>query len=163
MSDENRVSKIAVKILQAKIEVDRTEQAFKDAKKQLRELEETDMPTLMDELGFEKIVLSSGETVSVVDNYFMSIAKKNKEKVASWLMNNGLSSLISRDLIVSFGPEQHEEYEELKNQLSNYHPIGTVAMNTGSIKAAAKELMSEGIDVPFDILGMTHVRSTKIK
>ena len=158
-----RIAIIAKKIQEQTATVKAVEIDLKKEKKVLRQLEEIDAPALMDELGFAKIELESGQTISVIDEMFMSIAKKNKQAVADWLLEVDMGSLISRDITVSFTPEEAQQYEDLKSQLENYNMTSGISMNTGSIKSAVKELIEEGEDVPFDILGINRVRRTKIK
>jgi len=163
MSDDLRLSKMLRRYNAAKKHVDDCEEALKEAKAAFKKVDQDMMPALMDELGYESITLSGGEKVSVVDEYYCSIAKRNRPAISSWLADTGNGALVTRDVIVSFSWEDRELADDIFNRLSNYNPTVDFKINTNSVKAAAKEMIGKGQEVPMDLLGLQHIRHIKVK
>lgn len=162
-NDEVRLSKMIAKISSQNDVVEKLDAKLKEEKKKFRVLTETDAPSLMDELEYTKITLSNGEEIEVKDEYYLSIPKKNKALVAKWLSKMKLGALVNYEIRLEFGPEDKKRFEQTLKDLSNHNPSADMSMHSGSVKSACKELIADGKEVPFKLLGMNHARCAKIK
>ena len=165
---ETRLAMLASTIKDQTALVNILEADLKAQQKRLRQLNEVDMPELMDELGFEKIQLSSGETISVGDNYYMSISQANKPTVAQWLQDHGLGAHVGYKVEVEFNHADLETFHQLQTDLkSRFQTVGSsVSMHTGSVKSSVVKMLGTLFDAGEEVpkaLGLSIVRSTKIK
>ena len=144
--------------------VERTEDQFKTAKKDLRQVEEIDIPTLMEELKFTKIQLQDGRTILIDEGFSASITVANRPEAAQWLIDHDLGEIIGYDLTISFTPDNKDDFERLRNSLEaeELYPKSAFVMHTGKIKAALKDLMGEGVEVPEKVFGIFKYKKAKV-
>jgi predicted DNA-binding protein (UPF0251 family) len=140
--------------------VEDLEAQLKEAKRVLRRIEELDIPTLMDEVGLEQVTMADGMKLSVKETLYASIAAKNKSKAAQWLIEHNQASLVKEDVVVPFDRGQLELVAALESTLNaqGYTYKVQESMNTASVKAAIKELLEQGIEVPLELFGAHFVR-----
>jgi hypothetical protein len=103
-----------------------------------------------------------------VENFLSGSLPKNEEKrkaALSWLTNNEASDLIKTELTVSLGRKEHNMVGEVKAALErvgvDYGEAQDVNHNT--LKAFARERMKNGLEVPFEKLGLSVGRYVKIE
>ena len=142
------------------------EEQLKKAKAELRKVQEHDLPEAMLACNMETFVTSDGLKVSVKETLYASIAAKNKVEAGKWLIANELGALVKEDVVIGFDGGDHEAVQELLDKLTL---IGTKnvstseSMNTASIKAAIKELLADGKEVPLELFGAYFSRKAVVK
>jgi hypothetical protein len=161
-----RVAELArVQLMQEK-EVEDLEEKLNRAKQNLRKTCETDLPELLAEIGLSSIALTTGQTITIDESMYASIAKKNKAKAAAWLEEHGQGSLVKNEVSLVLEKGEQEKLERLAELLdhSEFNDYGvTYNMNTGSVKAVIKELKAQGVDTPDELFGIHFVRRSIIK
>lgn len=167
-SNENlaEIERLVRRIREAEQDVELAEQQLKASKARLRQLEEVDLPTKLDEVNLSEIVTTAGLKVTIKSTLYASIAKKNKRAAAEWLIANGHGSLVSEDLSVKFAKGDTEAVHRAITALTDAGIAGVEIsenMNTTSIKALINELTADGVDVPLDLFGAHYVRKAVIK
>ena len=146
--------------------VAKMEDDLKNAKARLRKVQEHDLPEAMLACNMETFVTSDGLKVSVKETLYASIAAKNKVEAGKWLIANELGALVKEDVVIGFDGGDHEAVQELLDKLTL---IGTKnvstseSMNTASIKAAIKELLADGKEVPLELFGAYFSRKAVVK
>lgn len=166
LSQLSQLSELVDKQKHLESQVERLEEMLKTARDHLRSVAEVDIPALLDEVGILSFTWRDGSSVSVKETMYASIPKKNKPAAAGWLIDHGLSSLVKSDVIILMDKGDNEKLHALLELLDGaghltYHVAEN--MNTSSVKAAIKELLAQGDDVPLDLFGVHVVRTTVIK
>lgn len=159
------LSALVKMMVQQEQEVDELGAKLKTAQQRLRQLQEVDVPTKMDELGFPFLGLPDGRKVEVAEVMHASIPKKNKPQCAQWLEEHGHGALVSETVTTSFGKGQQEEVEKVIALLAEngYKVKAEENMNTTTVKALFKELMEGGeADLPFEMFGIHLRRVAKV-
>lgn len=140
------------------------EDLVKKGKAEIAKLEEDVIPNLLQGAGLEKVTLDSGHEITVREELYASIPKKNASEVAGWLDAHGLSALVANDVTIPFdrGDKERAEavYARLQEEFGNVSIAET--FHTGSVKAALKELLADGVDVPLNLFGARLITKAKV-
>ena len=160
------IAKLARRQVEYEEQVAIADEAFKKAKANLRRIQEKELPAAMEAIGMESFTLKSGETISVKEKLYASISKKDKPAAIRWLMEHEHGSLVKEDVIVSFEKGDNESVRVLQkllevNGITNFTVDENV--NTASVKAMIKELLSEGMEVPLELFGAYFHRTAEVK
>ena len=162
----DKISDVANEQVAKKIELSRLEDDVKRVKKEYIQISQVDLPELMQEVGMASFTLSDGSSISVKDQMRASLPKKNKVEVANWLKEHGAGSLIKDTVVIEFQKGENSRAEELidllvDNGFSNFHE--DISINTGSLKALAKEKLAQGEDIPLELMGIFLYQESIIK
>jgi len=146
-------------------EINDAEAALKLMKKERTIIEEDKLITLMDTAGVAFIRASDGSELKVKEQLFASIKAQNKVEAGEWLINNGQGSLVQETVSMTFEKGEEEKVHALVNTIEQqgFKPSVEASMNTASVKAAIKELLTQGIDVPMELFGAFQKRVVTIK
>jgi hypothetical protein len=160
-----RLGELANKQVDLEQAVVTAEEHVKKIKKDLAVVAERDIPELMTEIGLQSVKTEDGHEISIKDIMNASISKDRKPKVIKWLMANDLESLISVDVIASFSKGDTTEANDLLSMLvdEGYQANSDEKINTSSVKAAVKELIEQGAEIPFALLGINIVKKSIVK
>lgn len=161
-----QVSQLVAAIRSQRAEVARIEALLKDAQRDLRLLEEEDLPAAMDEAGIATFTTAEGTPVKVEQLLHMSVPKKNKPAVASWLLDHGHGALVQSDVVVKFKKGEADKVEQAVDLLANNGFTGVhvdESMHTGQLKALVRELLDQGEDVPMPLFGAYVKRVAVVK
>lgn len=142
--------------------------AFEDKLKQMKEAErglsEDKIPALMTEIGLVKITLKSGGELSIKDDLKISIGRR-MSAVLDFVRAKGDVGIIKNEVAILFGKGDEEKadqcFKKLGEDFENVRRSSTV--NSGTFKAMVKELIEQGVEVPFKELGIFDYRTTIIK
>lgn len=164
--DLKNITMLATHVRIYEDEVSAVEEMLKKAKAKLRKVQDFELPEAMLACNMEKFTTADGLTVSVKETLTASIAAKNKPAAAKWLLENQLGSLVKEDVIIGFDNGASDKVQDLINLLADngITNISTAeSMNTASIKAAIKELLAEGKEVPLELFGAHFYRKAVVK
>jgi hypothetical protein len=167
--DEDGIKKLSkmVKELQAhREEKSALENALSEIDKQIRALEEQEIPEKMLELGVSGFKLDTGESVEMKDNIRASIPEKYKDEAFAWLEKEGHGDLIKSEikcsldrgdvekanLILDILKQQGIEDAELKK-----------AVHWGTLSSFVKEQLGQGAAIPLEHLGVYQGKKVIIK
>lgn len=134
--------------------------------KDIQRLTEEDIPALMTELAVQKIVLESGETITVGLEVYASIPAANKEEAFKWLVDNQHGGLIKTDLTLAFGREELDKAKALALKLSEEEgldPVIDQSVHANTLKAFIKGQLADGKPIPLELFGARSVQKAKIK
>lgn len=161
----NDLSEAVSALKEAAQAVEDANNELKEAKKKELTIREETIPGMMQELGFEKIKLESGEEVSCKQEVYCSIPKDCKYQAFEWLEENGHGGLIKTEIKVSYGKGELEEAIELESRLATEGLRPSLAQNVHAqtLKAFVKEQLAAGNDLPLELFGARPVMTAKVK
>jgi hypothetical protein len=163
--DVGEITNLVRQVQSVDEEIAALEQALKERQGWRRKLTEDMLPSAFDEAGVAEVTLPSGARIRIVENLYASIPKKSKAEAVAWLEAHGLGSLVALEVIAQFGKGEQTAARHAADMLRSLglSPAYSESVNTSSVKAAIKELMSQGVDVPLDVFGAHIVRCAEIK
>ena len=164
----DHIGKLANKIKEMQViqkDIEQNEEYLKQRKKDLEQISEEAIPTMLTEMGLTYLKLADGSSVEVKTNYSATITQANKEAAFNWLRENGLGDIIKNELIVSFGRNEDNKaasYAELaKGQ--GYQPTQKLKVEPMTLKALVRERIEAGKPMPTEIFGVFIGNKTTIK
>lgn len=159
------LSALCAQLRDAENECEALSAKLKEREAQARRLVEDDIPSLMAELGVQKLVLGTGETITVALEVYAQIPKDSKERAFAWLEENGHGGLIKTEVSVAFGREELNEAKRLAMEIAERGRQVLLDRNVhaGTLKAFLKEQLAAGAPVPLEIFGARSVNMAKIK
>jgi len=160
------ISKLAQQQLDLEKLLEQTEQHLKTLKSQHKKIAVDLLPTAMQAAGMEKFTLTNGAQIDVKEALYMSIPKKNRADVALWLVEHGQETLIKNDVVIKFNKGEEDQVRGLTELLGDAGMGDRYSveqdMNTASVKAAIRELLEQGEDVPLKLFGAYQETAAKI-
>ena len=132
------------------------------ANRELRQVKEVDLPTLLDEVGVNSLVVD-GHSVTVKTEYFPNVVKANEQKFFDWLRSTGHDDLIKNEIKVAFGRGDDQKAAKLYLQLAaKYETTQKLSVHASTLKAFVREQMEAGAPLP-NVLDINAVRTTIVK
>ena len=152
------------KLKSLEVEITQDEELLKKKKKNLNQISEEIIPTLLGEMGLSSLKLADGSSVDVKPNYRASISVANREKAYSWLRSNGLGDIIKNEITVSFGRNEDNRAAEYANLAKGqgYQPTQKMKVEPMTLKALVRERIEAGKDMPMDTFNVFVGNRTKI-
>ena len=138
-------------------EVARCASDLSAAQDRLREIEEKEIPEIMDDVELEELTAKNGCTIKISEIVRCALLAANKPKAFAWLANNGHEALIKRTISMDFGKGENEAAEAFKKQnlaidpeleltdKSNVHPQTLDKWLREKIEAEEYEDLPEGM------------------
>lgn len=159
MSDLHRAVQLAELLLKLRENVTRLEGELETAKKDMRRVEQEDLPELMQELGLETFKLKSGETIEVKPEIDCGITEERRAKAHDWLTANGFGGLIKTEVVAKFGRDEREAAVACAEQIGGEM---VERVHPSTLKSFIKEQMAAGKAVPFELFGVHPYNKVKI-
>lgn len=159
MSDLQRVVQLAELLLKLRANVERLETDLETAKKDMRRVEQEDLPDLMQELGLQTFKLTTGETIEVKQDVECGISEERRARAHSWLTENGFGGLIKTEVVAKFGRDQREEAVACAEQIGGEM---VERVHPSTLKSFVKEQMEAGRAIPFDLFAIHPFNRVKI-
>lgn len=159
MSDLHRAVQLAELLLKLRENVARLEGELETAKKDMRRVEQEDLPELMQELGLETFKLKSGETIEVKPEIDCGITEERRAKAHDWLTANGFGGLIKTEVVAKFGRDEREAAVACAEQIGGEM---VERVHPSTLKSFIKEQMAAGKAVPFELFGVHPYNKVKI-
>ena len=146
-------------------EIEDFEYKLKQLKAEERKMSQEEIPSLMDNLGFEKITLKDGRFVSVKDAVQASIPVDKRPAAYRWMDEHGHGDLIKIALGLRFARGEKESavsvFDSLQNQ--GLSPTMNESVHAGTLKAWAREELAQGRSLPESLFKIHVVRQTTVK
>lgn len=164
MSDLQRAVQLAELLLKLRQNVERLETELETAKKDMRRVEQEDLPDLMQELGLETFKLTTGETIEVKPEVDCGISEERRRAAHDWLTANGFGGLIKTEVVVTFGHGEHDAAEGFAQECAQAgkQPAVVERVHPSTLKSFVKEQMAAGKPVPFDLFAVHPYSKVKI-
>lgn len=160
-----QLSELAVDLRKAQSAVVNLELELKIAKADVRELEETQIPELMDEVGMTEFATSGGLKIVVEKKVFASIPKYRMSEAIAWLDKNNEGGMVKRNVVVAFNRDQEDEATELADVLGKDYPAGvdqTYSVHASTLRAWARKRIEAGKPTPEELFGIHTKQVAKI-
>lgn len=144
--------------------VARLERELKEAKAQLRDVQERAIPELMDSLGVTLYELKNGVRVEVKETLRFSVPKDKKDEAYNWLEQNDAGGAIKRHVGADFPVDEAQEAENAAALLRErgIHVDVDRRMAPATMGAILREMLEAGENVPLDLFGAYRQRKSKI-
>lgn len=151
------------KTLEAKI-ADMEEQV-RICKEQHRLIVQYRLPELMEVAHQSELTSLSGRKITLCEIIRASIPKAREAEAVSWLRENGFSSIIKNQVSVEINKGQDELAKKIvdKLRLSDLKPEFRSLVHPQTLQKTIREMIEEGIKVPFDLFGVYEQKEVKIK
>lgn len=165
-----KLTKFANRHVELEGSIESQEKVLENLKSQLKEISESTIPGLMQELRLEEIKTSDGFKVLIVKKMVASIPAKDmvkKNKALQWLIDNKFEKLIKRSIEIQFSKGESEEAKDLLRELNDNHPKLDMTDKEGvhpkTLSAWVNEQMEAGKQIPKDLFQAHELKSTKIE
>ena len=149
------IAELAEKIQSQEQQIANTEEDLKKQKEELRNLQNEELPMLMQEIGIKKFELEDGSSVNVKEIYAGSISQANKEKAFNWLRQNKFDDIIKNTVTTAFGKGEDtaaQNFMDIAEQ-AGYTPIQKTEVHPQTLKAFIKERVEGGDEFPMELFG----------
>lgn len=125
------------------------EENLSTIKKDLKAVEEVDIPSCMDELGVQEIKLSDGRKVGYRPYYSGSVLH---DSAYDWLIDNGHGGIVKGELKIPFRTEQLQDVAALMPMLSErgFEANSKYGVHYQTMKGFVRECTEEAIELPAD-------------
>ena len=147
----------------AERDVEKLEKAWKDSKERLREINEDQIPDLMDSINIETYTTKTGLKITVKENLRASIPVAVRPQALQWLRDNGHEKLIKH--VMEVQPNSDEDAETLTDIFKgNKVPFtDKSSVNHMTLSKFCREKLEAGERVPEDLFGVYRQRQSKIE
>lgn len=149
------IAQLAVRQLALEQEVARTETRLQELQRELRAVQETELPDAMLAAGCSSYRLTSGASISIKDGISASLAEGKRASACEWLRSHGFGDIVTDDLTLNFARGQAEAAHALLDDLHarGLNPVIKTNVNTATLKALIREQMQAGREMPLDLFG----------
>ncbi len=161
-----RISDAALRQKKLESQVAQLEEDLSHAKEELRQVDEVELPGLMEQAQCEEFTTRDGIRIGVKEAIRGSIPKPNQAKALKWLEDNGYESLIKREFKIQFDRDQEAWARKFEADLAKRKkPLAVKVerkVNPQTLQSFVKQLLEEGEDFPMDLFGVFRQRRAKI-
>jgi hypothetical protein len=166
--DKARVSQLGNRLLALQSEVADLDQQLKDKKRELRNVEELELPEAMDKVGLSEFKTTTGLKVSVKPFYNASIPSERKDEALDWLELEGHGGIIKTEVSVSFGKGELAQAQAFKEFARGFNEVAvdpelSRGVHAQTLKAFVREMIEGGAAIPLDLLGVYNGRKATVK
>lgn len=155
------------------------EEDLSAAKERLREINERELPDLMDAGQQEDCKTSTGIRVRLLTKVRASIPKKNHAKALAWLRSHGHGDMIKVQVVAEFGKNDVDLAQSFEERLES--TVSSIAaemgrandftvnhkakqeVHTSTLSSWAAKSLEDGDEIPMELLGVFRQRFTKIE
>lgn len=163
--ETSRLAKLAAMQLRAEARVESLEVELKQAKDELKRLQEQDVPALMAELGMAKFTLENGAEVVVKPYYSASINKDDPDSAFEWLVKGGFGDLIKNTVSTNFVLGQEQEASKFLQECEDRGLNASTKkwVEPMTLKAFVKEQFEKGNPLPQELFNVFVGQKATIK
>ncbi len=154
-TDLKNLALVAARLLKAKEKLAWYENKAEEAKKEVRQLEEVELPDTMDAAGVSRFETSEGAGIVIKRIVAGSIKEVNRAEAFAWLRSHEYGHLIKQETKVvlprgkELPPQVVKTLEKIGAEVSQKE-----AVNPQTLGAWARECIEAGIKLPLDLLGV---------
>ena len=160
-----RIGAVATDIAETEAEIAVIKEQLKSKETYAKKLSQEVLPSLFSEVGLSELKLSDGRRLKVSEYYSATPLKENREKVHTWLRNNGFGDLVKNQVTCSFGRNEDEKASGLLSHLDKvgYESTQREWVEPSTLRAFVREQYEAGVELPMDLLGAFIGHKTTIK
>jgi len=160
------VSELAQRQKDLEAQVAEQQDYLKSLEKQLRQVQEFDLPQAMEDAGLSEFKTKDGYRISIERKYAASIPAARREEAHQWLRENGYESVIKRNLTVQFGMGEDnvagDIVGEMRQRLPDHKVTDEAGVHPQTLKKLVKECVEAGEDIPFEPFGVYVIDRAKV-
>lgn len=144
------------------------ENEVKRLKDEINVLDKRDIPDAMKQAGMQKFTLDTGESVEIVEDVAVSIAKKNQQQAFEWLREHGGGPIVKSKYEFVFGKGEEDKAKLLEKAIPlplQGYTKKTEGVHAQSLKAFVKRELEENGDIDEEgrkLLGVYEYKVVKI-
>jgi hypothetical protein len=154
------------KLLELQKNIEASEEATKNLKKQYDKISSEVIPNILAEQGLQSLKLADGSSLEVGKKYSCTLPKDpaKKEAAYKWLRDNGLGDIIKNEVAITFGVGEDNKAEQLLNLAADngYEPQQKSKVEPMTLKALYRERVEAGLDMPSDVFHLFMKDETKL-
>jgi hypothetical protein len=158
------LGKKCTELVEVRNELVELEEKKKELSKREFNLENEEIPAVMEENNLTSLRLKDGQKIDVTESYHATITAANKDFCFNWLKENGLDDIIKNEVSVAFGRGENDDALDLKGQLEGQGlPVEhSQKIHSQTLKAFVGERVRSGDGVP-DEFGVFIRKKVKIR
>lgn len=162
--DINHLNELVGQRDKDKEELARLEKQVKAVKARIEDVEERQMPEVMDRLSLKDATTTSGARVQLKESVHCSIPADKRERAYKWLRANGEGGLIKTTVSVPFAIDKVDDADALAKRLAEegLEAAEEMKVEPSTLRAWAKRRLENGEEVPDDLFAVFHKRTVKI-
>ncbi len=157
-NDLKALVKAAEELADLKEQIDDLESTLAEINNHYNYIAQQEIPQLMEELGLKTFELKDGRKIGVKDFISGSLPKDEEgfEWSVNWLKKNELESILKTDVSMKFGKGEENFVKNVVGLLvdNGYQPEQKYGVHPQTLYAAIRELQKNGVDIPFERLGL---------
>lgn len=170
----SKVSELAIELRDRAEAVTAAEEALKQAKKQLAQIAEVELPDAMDEVGLAEFTLTDGGKVTVKRGFAPNLTKAKVPAAYKWLRENGHGAIIKTAFDLKFGADEDDAAKAFAEILDDegYTYGRKESIHASTLKSFVNEQMTKPTDeldeeqgepFPQDLFGCYPYRIASVK
>lgn len=166
MSELKRVIELATLMVAQRKKVDTLKSDLDQAQRDLRRIEQEDLPELMREIGMKSVTLEDGSVVDVVEDVECGISEERRANAHAWLIANGFGGLIKTEVVTTFGRGEGEAAQTFAAEVAEstgQAPQVAERVHPATLKSFIKEQLAAGVAIPFDAFGIHPFNKARLK
>lgn len=118
MNELQQIQRIGETLKQRRNELQELETQVAAKKAEIEEIEERNLPAMMDELGIEGLDLQGGGRIEVKDFIQANVSQANKSEAFNWLRETQNDGIIKNQVIVSLDRGEDEKAKRIMEDLA---------------------------------------------
>jgi hypothetical protein len=142
--------------LYCEAELERAEEALKEAKSNLAKVQEFDLPNAFEQFGITKIKMKSGAEVTIKSDVYAGITKENSEQAFAWLEATGRDGIIKNEIKCPFSKGEDAVADTLTALLdaNGFTFMRSRSVHPSTLKSFVKSEMEQGTTFPPDLFSI---------
>lgn len=163
-----RISALAQKQVKLEAEILFIKKVIEQKEADLKELQESQLPNAMFELGVSEFKLATGEKISIQKKVIGNIKKENQEAAYKWLEENNLSGLVKKQVNLDFAKDEVDLSEVVSTIQDTFPELDFSAtskktIHPATLNAFCKEQIESGVTLPEDLFNVIVFNKANIK
>lgn len=159
-----RVSEVARKLINKQKLVTLIEENLKEEKELLKQIEENELPNLLQEVGITEFKMDSGEKVSMKQFYNARITPETGPKAYEWLRAHGFGDLIKHEIVIGIPMGKDDEAKTIISASSaqGLRTVDKEIVHPATLTSFVKEQIETGAELPIDLFNVFIGRKAKV-
>jgi hypothetical protein len=161
------ISALVDKAVAAEAEIQKMTEELQAKNAALTSLLENVLPEKMKLAGLQEFKLTSGLSVTIVEDIRTSLSEERRDGAMDWLEQNGQGSVIKRNVTASFNKGQEEMAKKVEELIRQTFPATPIVakrdVHFQTLRSLLKELLRKGVNVPKETFALHQFSKAKIK
>lgn len=137
---------------------------LKAVQNEYKDLTETIIPEMMEELGIPLLALSDTQQISIKDKVTASLSKERSNLGCEWLEEHGHGAIVKHQIVSSFGTREREKAAEVVAVLKELgiEPEVNKSVHHSTLSAWVRGQLEEGNEIPMELFGVYRRKASTI-